>query len=49
MGEGICGPAINLITPAPEFGKKVVRRKFKIRARGANGELDTDRFVLVCK
>jgi len=49
MGEGICGPAINLVTPAPEFGKKVVRRKFKIRARAENGHLDTDRFVLVCK
>ena len=49
MGEGICGPAITLVTPAPEFGKKVVRRKFKIRARGANGRIDTDRFVLVCR
>jgi hypothetical protein len=49
MGEGICGPAIKLVTPAPEFGKKVVRRKFRVRARAENGRLDTDRFVLVCR
>jgi hypothetical protein len=50
LGDGICGPAFELVTPAPKrLGAKPVKRKFKIKARGMDGRVDMDRFTLMCK
>ena len=50
LGDGLCGPTIQLVTPAPmTAGKKAVRRKVRLRATDVNGRRDTDRFVLVCR
>ena len=45
----LCGPAIELIVPAPKGNRKQTRRKFVFHARGLDGRRDTDRFVLICR
>jgi hypothetical protein len=50
LGNDTCTAPIRLLAPAPRTRQqKRVRRVFKLEARGADGQRDRDRFVVVCQ